>query len=487
MKITVIPLDSRPCNTVWLSDLAAIARLTVTIYPRELCGTLLAGANFDQMMTWLDKEVVDSDYLIISADGLCSGGLVQARLGLINHEEIMAKLQVFRSYKQANPRLKIYVFDTIMRTTITTLSKETDKYWGLMNEYSRLVGRCHFFSDKDEAKRLEEVKKIIPNEIIETYHRGRRKKHELNKFFLQLTKEQVVDYMILLQEDSMPYGVQKIEQEILQSIINENKLDDVVKFYNGTDEGGVVLLGKIILETIHKKPKLYVHLPYKNALNKVMLFEDQLFSYNLHHMMDTLGFEACSDETKSDFILSIYVEERNENLDTNSIKPIIPLKNEIYYHYVKELNQFLSGNKPVAFVDLLFPNGGSIDLLQDVCFHKLQVYSAWNTASNAMGSALCEIAAKTANPHHHSLKFRNERFLDDCLYQYVVRRIVNEKYVQQDVNVYNLGEHSEEVLQEIIKLMHQYDGFLGKHRYRVSLPWKRTFEAEIEIEESYGI
>ncbi|MGD9886379.1 MAG: DUF4127 family protein [Bacilli bacterium] len=483
MKITVIPLDSRPCNTIWMEDLAKSSGYEISMYPRHLCGNLLVGADFQTMLNWLNKEAVDSDYLIISADGLCSGGLVQARLGKIDVIAVTKALEVFKEYKQTNPHLKIYVFDTIMRTTITTLSKETDKYWGKMNEYSRLLGRIHFFKDTEEQKQLNELIQEIPADIIATYTKARSVKHELNKFFLDLVSKNIIDYLILLQEDSMPYGVQKIEQEILQSMIDHKHLASKVQFYNGTDEGGLVLLGKILFEIKKKTPSLFIHLPHPQILDKVMLFEDQLFSSNLHHMLETMGFLVTNQVEDCDFILSIYAETRNVNLDTNSTIPIVPTKDHQYYRYLDELNHLLKTNKPVAFVDLLFPNGGSWDILQDVDFQKLQVYSAWNTASNALGSALCEIAAKIINPNHHSLKFRNERLLDDCLYQYIVRRIVNEKYIKQGYNVYNLQEKSDEVLSDVEKLMHQNDNWLGISKYQVCLPWKRTFEIEIKIEE----
>ena len=162
MKITVIPLDSRPCNTVWLNDLAKMAGYELTMYPRALCGDLLVGANFDQMLAWLDDEITDTDYLIVAADGLCSGGLVQARLGQIDAFAVMDRLEVFSEYKKRFPHLKIYVFDTIMRTSITALNKETEKYWGKMNEYSRLLGRTYFFNDEKEKQNYRNCFKKFP-------------------------------------------------------------------------------------------------------------------------------------------------------------------------------------------------------------------------------------------------------------------------------------------------------------------------------------
>jgi hypothetical protein len=374
-----------------------------------------------------------------------------------------------------------------MRTTITAYGPDMEIYWGKMNEFSRLTGRVHFFHDPEEEMRLEELKKEIPASIVEIFLNARRIKHELNKYFLGLVSDRVLDYMILLQEDAMPFGIQKIEQEILQKMIAEQNLGKRVKFYNGTDEGGVVLLGKILMQEKGIAPKLYLHLPEADALNKVMLFEDQPFSENLANMMDTMGFLKTKNADEADFILSVYAEKPNVNLNTNTSEPILPLKNKRYYEFIRKIDSFLYSGMNVALVDLLFPNGGSPDLLLDLEFSKLKVYSAWNTASNAMGSALCEIASHLVNPKNPSTKFRDERFLDDCLFQYTVRRIVNEKYLKLGFNVYDLGNGNDVVLGEIKTLMDHLGGWLGKRSYKITLPWQRTFEAEIEIEEKYEI
>ena len=84
IKVGLIPLDSRPCNTIWIDSLTKIANLELLMYPREKCGTLFKGANIDEIIDWLNKNAQLMDYLIISTDGLCFGGLIQARKAQIN-------------------------------------------------------------------------------------------------------------------------------------------------------------------------------------------------------------------------------------------------------------------------------------------------------------------------------------------------------------------------------------------------------------------
>lgn len=482
-KISIIPLDSRPCNTTWLLDLAKIAKVDVKIYPRELCGNLLTGASIDMMYDWLDENIQDTDYLIISSDGLCSGGLVQSRLGLIDINKTIQKLAILKEYKMKYPNLKIYVFDTIMRTTITSLDDETIKYSKKMNEYSRLVGHYYFFNDEKYKLELDQLTSEIPNQIIETFLRGRNVKHLLNKFFIESASDGIIDFLILLQEDSMPNAIQKMEQDKLLNMISYLNVGHKVKFYNGTDEGGAVLLGKVILEQYNLHPKIYLHFPNDHVLNKVMLFEDQPFIENLDHMLETMGFIKTKNLNQADFVLGIYAEEPNVILPINTTEEVLPNKNEEYWQFINRLNEFLNQNKRVAFLDLLFPNGGSIDILKDIEYHKLSSYSAWNTASNALGSCLCEVACIISQPRQKNKKFMYERILDDCLYQYVVRRIVNQEFIAKGYNTNNLGEHTPIVLEKIRSEMKKYDSFVGNFKYQIDLPWNRTFEAEIIIEE----
>jgi len=480
-RIAVIPLDSRPCNTSWMTYFAKQANIDIATYPRELCGDLHTGANMEHMFDWLDQQVGKSSHVIISADGLCSGGLVQARLGKIDVEGVVNKLSQLEKYKASNPDLKIYLFDTIMRTSITSHDEESERYWGKMNEYSKALGHSFFFHEEQSKAKIQELEKEIPAHIIATYLKARDVKHRLNQYFIKQTADQVIDYMILLQEDSMPYGIQKKEQIAIEHQIEELGISNKVKFYNGTDEGGVVLLARIITQIAMLQPKIYIHLPKENAIDKVMPFEDHPFQENLDGMFETIGFTKAINVEESDFILSIYTQEDDYNLNINGTDEIKPLVDETYKKYMDELNSLISKGKKVAFVDLLFPNGGSVEMLKEIDFKNLTIYSAWNTASNAMGSCLCDVAVAIANPHYNSDKFKYERILDDCIYQYVVRRKINVKYSKQGYNVFDLGDKSHEVLCDIVKEMKQHASWIGKMNYRISLPWNRTFEIDIEL------
>lgn len=489
IKIGLIPLDSRPCNTLWVEQFCEIAQFELKMFPREKCGDLEQGADIDEMIAWLKLHALDLDYLIVSADGFCSGGLVQARLGNINLTKTLEDINIFAELKKQNPKLKIFMFDTIMRTSISSLDNETAKYWAKVNQYSRALGRYHFLKLEEDRLEIERLKDEIPEHILVTYHKARSIKHSLNKEFIELIDSGVLDYLLLLQEDSMPFGVQKIEQEILTNLINELQASDKIKFYNGTDEGATVLLGKIILEDLNLQPKIFLHTPTPNVLDKTMLFEDRPFIENVDLMLESMNMVYTDNPKEADFILSIYAEDENVDLDLNTFSIISPNKNSTFNQYFKELNQFIDSNYKVCFVDLLFPNGGSEELLLELDTMPT-IYSAWNTASNSLGSALCHLAvvlaAEVKNLPTKDLSdaFTYERILDDCIFQTIVRRKVNQIALAKDINVYNLKDDNDMVLgwtkEMMAEVVKDYQ-FLHGLKYEVSLPWKRTFEAEIRL------
>lgn len=484
MKITVIPLDSRPCNHSWVNKFGKIGQINLSIFPKEECGYLHRGLNHQKLMEWLDKEIIDTTHLILSVDGFTSGGLIQARQALFDETTIYERFDKIFEYKKKNPKLQIIVFDTIMRTSITSYNRETERYWSLMNQYSKLLGKIEIYNNDNDREMLNQLSKQIPQSVIDTYLNARRKKHILNQYLIEKTHEGFFESVVLLQEDSMKDGIQQVEQKILEKMIHHYRLDNQVSIYNGTDEGTVVLLAKIICQSMNFQPKVYVHLPNVKILEKIMPFEDRSLHENLSKMFAKIGMIEVDNIENSDFVLSIYSETEPYDLDLNSTKPIYPDKNDEYYRYIDTLNKYISEEKKVAFVDLLFPNGGSPEILSDINIDKLSAYSAWNTASNSLGSCLANMVVCLLNPKEsiEAKKFKQERILDDCVYQTVTRRKINVLARDKGINVLDLGENGQLILKMIQNELVKDNQFITTSDYKIQLPWNRTFEIDIDME-----
>jgi len=482
LKITVLPLDSRPCNHSWVKKFSQLADVELAIVPEELSGNLHQGLDFLKHEEWLKEETKNSDYLILSIDALVSGGLIQARQAKMEKTEALRRLSLLDEIKTQNPNMKILAFDTIMRTSISTTDPKSRIYWEKMNEFSRLTGKLHYDYSKKTIDDLEMILEEIPHEIVDTYLRARRKKHEINFKLCQMVNDGIIDQLLLLQEDSMKEGMQKVESDQLMIYVNKHHLEDKVMLYNGTDEATVVLLGKVLLASKNIKPKVHIMLSDEKIKSKIMPFEDRELEKNYTNLMKVIGLESFSYE-EADYVLAIYSEANKPyDLDLESTTMIKPELNRKFYDFIHNVNHAIKDKLHVEFVDLLYPNGGSWDVLSSIDYSNLLGYSAWNTASNSLGSALSTIAV-----HAYSKKemksFLFERIIDDCLYQTFSRREANVSLLAENVNVYDMKNEEAEKALIIINenLKHLVEKNL-KVNFNISLPWTRTFEIDIDLE-----
>lgn len=481
MKITVIPLDSRPCNHSWVTKYANFANAEIAIIPSHLCGNLHSGLDKKNLREWLLKETKNSDYLLVSGDALTSGGLIQARQAKYQIDEVMPYVSLLQEIKANFPNIKIYVFDTIMRTSITTYNKRTAIYWKQINEYSKVVGKQYFHPSDELSQRRKELENEIPSAVLKTYLQARDKKKELNHLFFDLALKGVIDTLVLLQEDSMPYGIQKIESEILQQRIIKENLQERVFLYNGADEGSVVLLAKIMVETTKVKPTIHLLVPSDELKNQILPFEDRPIYENYQNLLKVIGFQE-TNINDADYILSMYLEDTIYDLDLSDSTPIDVKKDERYHRFITNTNKLIRNGRQVAFVDLLHPNGGNLSLLKDLDTHHLLTYSAWNTATNSLGSCLALVGIHACNPFANMNDFLYERIIDDCLYQTTVRRDLNERYLKKGFNIHDLNLKQLDATKEIEKELKELALQFTSKPFQVILPWSRTFEIDIDME-----
>lgn len=478
-KILYIPLDSRPCNTTWVKKFAKRVNLDLIKYPQEKCGNLFEKANITDIFDWIELNNDGVDYMILSLDMLCSGGLVPSRLGQFDIETVKSMFERLRLYKIKNPKLKIYGFDTLMRTSVTSYNFESAKLWNQINMYSKLKGELHIKYDENKENELNQLINKIDSKGLNTFLKTREKKHEMNLFYINLVNENILDYLIILQEDSQGNGIQLLEQKIIEDKIKDFNLDNKVKLYNGTDEGASVLLAKIIIEINNLKPNIFVHVPNPNILDRIYQFEDRHFRENLNNMFNVIGLNH-SEVEKSDYILSIYSGNEVIDLNLNEYKSVDLNIDYEYIKYTNDLNFYLNNFPKVSLLDLTFPNGGSLELLEDLNYKKLKGYSAWNTPSNSLGTLLCDMVCYLVNNDDDN--FTKERILDDCIYQYVVRRKVNQKLLKENIDIFYLGEHGDKAIKMIREEFLNYKNFLDIKSFNIHLPWNRTFEIEIDLE-----
>ena len=153
--------------------------------------------------------------------------------------------------------------------------------------------------------------------------------------------------------------------------------------------------------------------------------------------------------------------------------------------YASWADALVREGKRVYLLDLIVPNGGSTGLVESLKeANGLWGYSAWNTASNSMGTMLSQVITDALRGQPNRAFFQ-ERLLDDWLYQTVIRPQLTEKLEAAEENIYDLADkqRAETLLRSL------YEKELPARwplsvlpRYTVSLPWNRIFETSVSVE-----
>ena len=164
--------------------------------------------------------------------------------------------------------------------------------------------------------------------------------------------------------------------------------------------------------------------------------------------------------------------------------PEQPVSPAVLNAYAQRVSALLEENRQVYLLDLTRANGGSRELIGSVKDpDRLCGYSAWNTASNSMGSLLAQVLSDTLHGRSNRA-FYCERLLDDLIYQETLRPEVQKLLSDLGEDVFSLKDkpRAESLLRSL------YDRELPGlwplktiPRYTVSLPWARTFEVRADV------
>jgi hypothetical protein len=158
----------------------------------------------------------------------------------------------------------------------------------------------------------------------------------------------------------------------------------------------------------------------------------------------------------------------------------------------------LRAELPVGVADLAYCNGGDPALIAALeeggALPNLSAYAGWNTAANTLGTVIAQLCLTLCAPgdtgpnHTAQRRFLTERLIDDYGYQTLVRPQAAEQARARHADPFNLGEAAEPlqavISEALLPLAHRYASQVSDSKkaesVRISLPWRRLFEIEVE-------
>ena len=482
MRIVHLPLDSRPCNVLFPVQLAAWCGHECVIPSRNEMDFFAEPASFEASRGFLMREAPCADALVISAEHLCYGSLLASRQDEVSVDEALARLDLIRTLHREYPDLPVYVYSVIMRSSISTLYAGDLDAYNAMTDYSVYTDRAAQTGDPEDIRLARSAKDKLSSAVLNRYEKARARNHAVNRRCVELAAEGTVCSLALLQEDAQLYGFHKGEQRALLKHCAETAATNVW-LHNGADEGGALTVMKAIAK--NRLPlKLDVrYLGWGNA-DFVACYEDRPFGENV---ADSVAYAGLMIDSHAKDVLAVCCPPDGMQTDWPKKEHEEGLKKQ-----AEEIAAMIDAGKNVYVLDVSRANGGSPALFQALWERMphlpLAGYSAWNTASNALGTALAQLMSDRIAGKINR-KFFWERLLDDLIYQGMVRAQLYEALAESGEDPFRLKDQpaAEAKLEQLMKNCVQAEpAFRDVPAFTARLPWNRAFEAELLLNTDNG-
>ena len=336
---------------------------------------------------------------------------------------------------------------------------------------------------------------------LEDYLARRALNKQLSLQALELVKEGILESIVFPQDDSMRFGFPAMDQEEIRRRILTLGLTERAMMYPGSDEIALTLLCRILLNHHGFLPKVYVKYLTDGARSLIPLYEGLPLSATTSYQLHAAGCVTADTCAEADIVL----------LDTAASGPMEeawsqPSRSPSYFaernfpEMLSFIQRMRSAGKVVTVADNAYANGGDLDLIRildaDHLLMDLQGYAGWNTNANTMGCAIAmgvcaflygeqglfpDPAAEAQRRN-----FLISRYLEDACYQADVRQYVTEKIRPLGFDYFDTGEEEGEVrdliLAELqIRIKTELSSLADRIQIRrLTLPWKRMFEIDLE-------
>lgn len=497
MKITFLPLDERPCNSKYIQMItASTSEIMLDSCPLEIMGRQKEAANREKVNSFLCESSHDADALVLSMDTFLYGGLIPSRIHQLKQETIQHQFDFLRELKKQRPNLKIYASICLMRSPQYNSGAEEPDYYA---EYGRRIHRRAYLQDKKQRESLTEVEQAelnqinLPAEIVNDYE-GRRDFNEVaNMAALKLVKDGVIDFMVIPQDDSAPFGYTALAQKRIFNKIEELDLETKVNIYPGADEVGNTLVTRAYLDHQGKTPRIYPFYASTYGPFIVPLYEDRPMKETLKYHVRACGAELVETAAEADLALAINspgkVMQRAKEQFTNLDNTYVSYRN--LNDFIARISSLINQGLPVAICDSAFGNGGDLSLIkrldQQGLLSKIHAYAGWNTDANTLGTVLADALINLHNSQKDQ-KHLQYRLVEDVFYQAIVRQdALDKKLPELGYEDYDFEPVMKEVCEYIkndLNKHYQTLSFAQEHPIKikkVSLPWKRLFEVNFEL------
>ena len=413
-RILLVPLDSRPpCREFVVNGGRIVGREIITP-PTEYMDYYSMAGDTHAMRRWLAENMAEADAVILSVDQLLSGGLLAAREAHISADDIAALATYLRALHASHPNVLLHAFYILPRA----IPQDGIEGWRerrALLAYARLLGRAGEGLPVDAAE-MERLRGAFPDDDLQKYLAHFDESTALAAMLIDLTEEGVLTRLVLGQDDGEEYSVGNLKKAELSALLTQkNIVPERAMIVHGADEIALSMLTRIAVDKLRaaggELPR--VSLRYAGADMDGAVFPFMAVSNDVtaREKIAMLGASLAGDGEDSD--LTLFISAGDSSADTLGTRASA----------AAAIKAMLAAGTPVALVDLSRHFHAEETLLpilieKNVPVNALTAYAGWNTASNAIGTALseallyhCAMQRAASNEEREAYTYANLAFL----------------------------------------------------------------------------
>ncbi len=523
-SLLLIPLDERPINAAYPRLLTDALGWDLEC-PTDLLGGRKTPADVAGLATWLLAAAGGAGGAgrplgaVIALDTLAWGGLIPSRQSGNDLGAALQRLDVLRRVRELAPGLPILAFSSIQRVSREDDDAEEPGYY---RSYGRAIFRRSVLEHRaaaaaltaEEERELARLRSDLPADVWQDQLEIRQRTLAVNLAALDLVADGVVDTLVLNQDDTAEWGLNVMNRHRLEAEVRRRGLDDRVLVYPGADEVAQALIARLASRVLGRRARVSAFYASRRGADVRTAYEDRPLGDLITVHLRAAGAVQAPHGTPVDLWLGVnspstaqgqggvshalaYAAGHPGALTDEELSwlaaseaPVDGLDRSLPA-FRDSLKALLDGSRLVSVADVAHVNGAD-DLLMtglaaDGALPWLVGYGGWNTAGNALGSAVtlgC-LAALGASRSDLELAVA-ARLIDDWLYQ---ARVRTRLLLQPGLKPLGLGGFVPDARQGAVAaearvaLDAELREFGLPYRVtRLAFPWQRVFEIDYAIE-----
>jgi hypothetical protein len=471
--------------------------------PYELLGRFTTPGRSDAILDWLERcEFSDVSSVIVSADMVEYGGLIESRINTVSSETAIQRMRRLVNIVRAHRKTKLYVFSATMRL-LPTATRESSTYRLQLGKYEEAKAKYELTKSPMSGALAARLKPTLPAYEIEAYEATRARNTTVQHQLIRMQAARMFDYLIIGQDDARPFGPHVPETVRMKQMVSNLHIGGSVYFCEGVDQHASVLMSRALLTAAKWTPRVRVVFSDESGKFKYANFESKPIKDSLVDQLLASGARPARNADEYDYTLYLNTPGRRQDK---------------FDEFLASLKADADQGFPTAVADIDLAKDGTADphlfegLWENARIMKLLSYAGWNTAGNTMGTSIPAanvylLARRSSvDPLTREVaqkEFLLHRFVNDYAYHKYTRpeayRMIRDEVgmmvdeldapLYRRVNDFvqtDLADHLQQFFRE------QFLGrlfFAGTQSYtfsdlsdvKIFLPWPRAYEVRMEF------